>query len=80
MPLKWTIDHAARMVAVAARGEVTPKQAEECLEAVVAADPTRYAKVLDDMRRCIDLAAADRPVQICKTVGEAKTWLAEQVS
>jgi hypothetical protein len=47
MPLKWTIDHAGRMVRVAADGEVTLKQAEEYLDAVVVADAMPYAKLVD---------------------------------
>jgi len=121
MPLRWTIDHAQRLVTVSADGEVTLKQAEEYLDAVVVADAMPYAKLFDctDMvthatdnemmelaarirayagvmkggplcfvvatpemldytRRYINLATADRPMQICKTVGEAKAWLAKQ--
>jgi len=121
MPLRWTIDHAQRLVTVIAEGEVTLQQAEEYLDAVVVADAMPYAKLVDctDMvthatdnemmelaarirayagvmkggplcfvvatpemldytRRYINLATAERPMQICKTVGEAKAWLAKQ--
>ena len=123
MPLKWTIDHGAHMVTVAAQGEVTLEQAQEYLDAVVVAEAMPYAKLidcttmvtratddemmalgarmrayagvmkggplcfvvatpemLDYTRRYINLASADRPVQICKTVAEAKAWLATQVA
>jgi hypothetical protein len=121
MPLKWTIDHAQRMVTITAQGEVTLKQVEEYLDAVVVADAMPYAKLFDctDMvthvtddemmelgarmrayagvmkggplclvvatpemfdytRRYINLAQVDRPTQICRTVAEAKAWLAKQ--
>ena len=120
MPLRWTIDHAQRLVTVIAEGEVTLKQAEEYLDAVVVADAMPYAKLVDctDMvthatdnemmelaarirayagvmkggplcfvvatpemldytRRYINLGQADRPTEICKTVAEAKAWLAQ---
>jgi len=47
MPLKWSIDHAKRMVTVTAEGEVTLTQAEEYLDAVVVADAMPYAKLVD---------------------------------
>ena len=47
MPLKWSIDHAKRMVTVRAEGEVTLTQAEEYLDAVVVADAMPYAKLVD---------------------------------
>jgi hypothetical protein len=47
MPLKWTIDHAQRMVRITAQGEVTLKQVEEYLDAVVVADAMPYAKLFD---------------------------------
>jgi hypothetical protein len=121
MPLEWKIDHAKRMVTVTAQGEVTLKQGEEYLDAVVVADAMPYAKLFDcthmvthatddDMmelaarirayasvfkggplcfvvatpemldytRRYINLARADRPMQICKTLAEAEAWLAKQ--
>jgi hypothetical protein len=121
MPLKWQIDHEPRLVTMTADGEVTLKDGEAYLDAVVVADAMPYAKlvdltnmvahvsddemmelgarmrayagvmkggplcfvvttpaVLDYTRRYINLAQADRPVNICKTVAEAKAWLAEQ--
>jgi hypothetical protein len=121
MPLKWTIDHARPLVTVVAEGEVTLKQVEDYLDAVVVADAMPYAKLFDcthmvthatddemmelaarmrayagvmkggplclvvatpEMhdytRRYINLAQADRPTQICKTVAEAEAWLANQ--
>jgi hypothetical protein len=47
MPLKWTIDHAQHMVTITAQGEVTLKQVEEYLDAVVVADAMPYAKLFD---------------------------------
>jgi len=47
MPLKWTIDHAQRMVRIAAQGEVTLKQVEEYLDAIVVADAMSYGKLFD---------------------------------
>ena len=35
-------------------------------------------EMLDYTRRYINLATAERPMQICKTVAEAKAWLAKQ--
>jgi hypothetical protein len=121
MPLKWTIDHARRMVTITAQGEVTLNQVEEYLDAVVVADAMPNAKLfdcthmvthatdgemmelgarmrayagvmkggplclvvatpemLDYTRRYVNLAQADRPTQICKTVAEAEAWLAKQ--
>jgi len=121
MPLKWTIDRAQRLVTVIAEGEVTLKEAEDYLDAIVVADAMSYAKLvdcthmvthatddemmalaarirayasafkggplcfvvstremLDYTRRYINLGQADRPMQICKTVTEAKAWLAKQ--
>jgi hypothetical protein len=47
MPLEWTIDHAQRMVRIAAQGDVTLKQIEEYLDAVVVADAMSYGKLFD---------------------------------
>ena len=88
MPLKWTIDHAQRMVRIAAQGEVTD---DEMME--LAARMRAYATVMkggplcivvttpeifDYARRYINLAQVDRPVQICKSVAEAEAWLTKQ--
>jgi hypothetical protein len=35
-------------------------------------------EMLDYTRRYINLSTSNRPVQICKTVAEAKAWLAKQ--
>jgi len=35
-------------------------------------------EMLDYTRRYINLGQADRPTQICKTVAEARAWLAKQ--
>jgi hypothetical protein len=35
-------------------------------------------EMLDYTHRYINLAAADRPVEICKSVADAKAWLAKQ--
>jgi hypothetical protein len=50
MPLKWTIDHAQHMVRIEAQGEVTLKQVEEYLDAVVVADAMPYGKLFDCTR------------------------------
>lgn len=121
MPLKWQIDHEARLVTMAADGEVTLEDGEAYLDAIVVADAMPYAKlvdltnmathvsddemmllgarmrayasvmkggplcfvvtraeILDYTRRYINLAQADRPVNICKTLAEGKAWLAAQ--
>src|SRR5437764_467001 len=47
MPLKWSIDHAKRMVTVTAEGQVTLTHAHEYLDAVVVGDAQPYAKLFD---------------------------------
>src|SRR5260370_3723990 len=47
MALKWNIDHAVRLVTVAAEGEVSLEQTEEYLDAIVVADAMPYAKLVD---------------------------------
>src|SRR5437899_3014256 len=62
MPMKWIIDHAARMVTVSAEGEVTLKQAEEYLDAVVVADAMPYAKLFD--AGAVELRLSDDDVML----------------
>ena len=47
MPLTWQIDHKARLVTMTADGEVTLKDGEAYLDAVVVADAMPYAKLVD---------------------------------
>lgn len=121
MPIKWTISHPDRMVTMQADGEITLREVEEYLDALVVAEAMGYAKLVDCttmvthvsddemmqlgarmrayasvmkggplafvvtspelhdyVRRYINLAAADRPVKIVKTVDAARAWLKMQ--
>ena len=66
------------MATVIAEGEVTLRQAEEYLDAVVVADAMPYAKLVDCTNMVTHASDANRPVQICNTVAEAQAWLAQQ--
>ena len=77
MPQKWTIDHAQCLVTMTAEGEVTLEQAKASLDAVVVLGG-RHSRVVRPNAPLYHLAAAERPVEICKTVAEAEASLARQ--
>jgi hypothetical protein len=47
MPLDWKISHADRLVTMTAAGQVTLKDAEAYLDAIVVAGAMPYAKLVD---------------------------------
>jgi len=56
MPIRWTISHAERLVTVKADGDVTRKDLEAYLDALIAGDAMSYAKLFDasDVRPSYD--------------------------
>ena len=64
MPLFWTIDSKAKILAAEAEGHVTLSEALELLETMAGAKALSYRKLLDG-RRAISAMPADDILQLC---------------